>query len=380
MTNFPVVKASIGSLFSWEAFDRKRPLCVVTVITHRGLISLFGQLREHHPQMNPLCQSCEIAESSVCDGCDDASDPYLLCQPCSIRLQARSLRPAEWYRLSKRHGWRQHLLHDDFYDEDGTASQPEQDVVALELLPIPRLEDIAARPDELLDFSLTRWHLEPPLRAAWGRLDPSVAVQSIVSRWELLPESKWFLRSRLLEVAALAGATGASFTRRAWAECSDHAYLYWLALASSACLPPDEGLALATARLDAVPSRELRDVAMCLSHFRSPLVLDWLETHVTDPIMESWGYIAAASQLDWSRAERWLLGGRPLSLVAVDALGAIVRPMSPLLRQMQPVLHSPPGWGHIRSVLEGYASRDRVPRVQQRIEALLQYETALTKP
>lgn len=329
--------------------------------------------------MKQICQACETAGAPISDSCDDAADPYRLCAPCSARLQARGLRPLEWYSLARRHGWRQHLLHDDFYDEDGTASQPEEDVLTPELFPIPRFETVATLPEPLLDFTLTRWHLDSELMAAWQRIDPISAIQCIISRWELLPDSKWFLRSRLLETASLTGPAGAAFTRRAWAECSGHTHLYHLALASSRCLPLDEGIDFTTARLASVPAREFRDAARCLSHFRSPRVLDWLETHVTDPITESWGYIAAASRLDWQRVERWLAGGRPLSLVAIDALAAIVRPMTSLLRQMQPVLHATPEWTHIRSVLEGYASRDKVPRVQQRIDGLLHHETALTK-
>jgi hypothetical protein len=79
--------------------------------------------------MKQLCQSCETADATISDTCDDPDDPYQLCLPCSARLQARILRPAEWYSLARRHGWRQHLLHDDFYDELALLAEDLQDEV-----------------------------------------------------------------------------------------------------------------------------------------------------------------------------------------------------------------------------------------------------------
>src|SRR5258707_12116757 len=32
--------------------------------------------------------------------------------------------PLEWFNLAAKHGWRKYLLHDDFYDQDGTADVP----------------------------------------------------------------------------------------------------------------------------------------------------------------------------------------------------------------------------------------------------------------
>ena len=78
--------------------------------------------------MPQLCEARECAAAQTVEPCDDANEPYHLCVACHQRLHARALRPFEWYNLAKRHGWYQFLLHDDFYDEDGTASQPEDGV------------------------------------------------------------------------------------------------------------------------------------------------------------------------------------------------------------------------------------------------------------
>ncbi len=115
-----------------------------------------------------------------------------------------------------------------------------------------------------------------------------------------------------------------------------------------------------------------------LGYFHSSEVLDWIEQHIFEPITESWGYLAAASRLDWPRVERWLERGRPLSLVAIDALVAIVRPPNPLLRAHGPRLHYPPTRERLRQVLSAYAERDRVPRVQQRTAGLISHAESLT--
>lgn len=92
---------------------------------------------------------------TIVERCDDEDSPYRLCAACHDRLMARALRPIEWYNLAKRHSWSRHLLHDDFYDEDGTATQPVQDVVDAASRPAPRLLEVAGDAETLLDYSGT---------------------------------------------------------------------------------------------------------------------------------------------------------------------------------------------------------------------------------
>lgn len=122
-----------------------------------------------------------------------------------------------------------------------------------------------------------------------------------------------------------------------------------------------------------------RDLIFSLGYFHSPEALDWIEQHIFEPITEAWGSLAAASRLDWPRVERWFERGRPLSLVAIDALTAIVRPQSPFLRAYGPCLHQPPTSDRFTQVLSAYAERDRVPRVQQRTAGLIPHADTLTK-
>src|SRR5438270_99406 len=126
--------------------------------------------------MSSPCEACECVEAEVVDPCDDAQHPYRLCARCHSRLHTRALRPLEWYNLAKRHG-HQYLLHDDFYDDDGTAAQPEGEVERPEDFPAPRLAAVRENPASLLDYSITRWFFDPDVAAAWSAI-PRLDVQS----------------------------------------------------------------------------------------------------------------------------------------------------------------------------------------------------------
>jgi hypothetical protein len=180
------------------------------------------------------------------------------------------------------------------------------------------------------------------------------------------------LRSHLHEV-------GADFVRYSWDDYPATVALPSLAKASAACLPFREGFDRVAAALAEEEGSTKRDLMFSLGYFHSAEALDWIEKHIYEPITESWGYLAAASKLDWPRVENWFEQGRPLSLVAIDALAAIIRPQSPFLRAYGPRLYEPPSPDRFRQVLSAYAERDRVPRVQQRTSALITHADTLTK-
>jgi hypothetical protein len=240
------------------------------------------------------------------------------------------------------------------------------------------LEGVACDARLLLDYSITRWHFWPELAAAWARLPRSDILAALSARFG--STSNEAIRSRVLEVCASAlHETGADFVRYAWGEYPETMYLWTLAEASAACLPFREGFARVVTALAELENSRKRDLMGSLGHFHSPEALDWIEQNIFPPITETWGYLAAASSLDWPRVERWLNGGRPLSLVAIDALGAILRPQSPFLKAYGPRLHQAPTVERFTNVLSHYAARDKVPRVEQRTAWLLSHAQALTK-
>ena len=307
---------------------------------------------------------------------DDALEPYLVCPGCHARLMARSLRPREWFNLAKRHGWSKFLLHDDFYDDDGTASQPEDDVEHAELFPAPSLTDASNSAESLLDYSVTRWRIKDELVVRWKSLPVDEVLDALNRRFGATRNAA--VRSVVLEVAALTGTAAEGLVQRAWQEYPEGVPFWSLVQASAACLPFEEGFARAEQVLTEMGEKDRREAFPALAHFRSPRALSWIEANACEPSVEAWGRLAAASSFSWPKVKEWLSLGRPLSLIAIDALMAIADPRTPLQRSLQPALGTPPSEVEMRGVLESAAAADPVPRVKQRIGWLLTKLPALT--
>lgn len=310
---------------------------------------------------------------------DVTGEPIRLCLECNRRIQARALRPAEWFNLAKRHGWQEFLLHDDFYDEDGTALQPMERVDEPARFPAPTLDMVARDAELLLDYSITRWSLQPPVINAWLALEPLKIRKALSVRFAVTKNLP--VRSKLFEICALAlRESGADFVRYAWGEYPTAVPLLPLAQASAACLPLVEGFDRVSTALEPEVRKKKWDLIVSLSYFQSANALNWIELNIKEPITEAWGYLAAASQIDWPRVENWLRRGRPLSLVALDALTAISRPPTPLLKSIKLRLHNPPNIVSYQRELNEYARTDTSPRVQQRADILLRAAESLLQP
>ncbi len=320
--------------------------------------------------MTAICQSCEVAQATVTDKCDDPVEPYLLCGSCHARLKARSLRPLEWYNLAKRHGWYQYFLHDDFYDDDGTAWQPEADVIEAERFPIPDFASVCSNPETLLDWSITRWHLRDQEFLAWSIFSPDTKLRVLSNRFSATANSG--IRSLILEIIGKTGdASNVAFVRYAWREYPENISLGSLVHASATCLPFEEGFERAISALASLEPSQRRNSMYCLGYFGSPAGLDWIEKNCSQPITESWGYLAAMCRPSWARLTAWLSRGRPLSLVAIDTLEAIARLRTPLLKERRVRLEQAPSFTELEAVLREYECRDPVPRVQKKVSGLL---------
>lgn len=327
--------------------------------------------------MTQVCEACETSPSDTVEPCDDKAAPYHLCSACHTRLHALALRPVEWYNLAKRHGWWQFLLHDDFYDEDGTALQPECELDSPELHRSPTFDDVLDNPEALLDFTITRWHIEEPVVNAWRNHSPDHVLRVVTRRFADTQSAG--IKSVILDVASTLGRQGEEFVRYAWGDYPETIDLPSIAKATADCLPYREGYDCVVGALSHREESEKRDLMLSLSYFHSQETLDWIEVNIFSPITETWGRLAAASNFDWPRATKWLDSGRPLSLVALDALAAIIRPQSPLLREYSPRFQQPPDFETLTNVLSSHAERDSVPRVSRITKYILEHAAVLTK-
>lgn len=316
------------------------------------------------------CEACERNVIEIVEPCDDPVEPYQVCGTCHKRLLARALRPLEWYNLAKRHGWYQFLLHDDFYDEEGRADQAEIEIDEPEKYLAPSLTTVKVAIDELLDYSITRWSLSIDLADAWNAHPKPEVLAALEKRFCATKNAG--VRACVLEIAALClGDYAAEFVRGAWNYYPNDINLGSLAQASAGCLPQTEGYGRVRGALDALGVRDKRNLMYTLAYFRSAKTLDWVEANIIDPVTDSWGHLAASSAVDWPRLERWLLGGRPLSLVAIDTLRAIQHMPTKRLQERQVGLANLPSKVQLQEALETYASRDPVPRVRQRVDSVI---------
>lgn len=326
--------------------------------------------------MSPLCQACERRPSSVVEPADAPAEPYFVCQGCHGRLVARSLRPLEWFNLAKRHGWSRFLLHDDFYNDDGTASQPDEAVEAPESLPAPTLKEAGVAPASLLDYTVTRWHIEDELIEKWKSLPMGEVLSVLNGRFAATRNAA--VRSVVLEVCSLVGPAAAELVRQAWHEYPEGVAYWSLVQETAACLPFEDGFARAERALADMPEKAMRESFSALAHFRSAHLLSWIEANACEPTTEAWGRLAAASAFSWGTAKAWIGAGRPLNLIAIDALLAIADPRTPFLRALQLSLGGPTDEGEMRQVLEAAMAADPVPRVKQRVGSLLSKLPALS--
>lgn len=111
---------------------------------------------------------------------------------------------------------------------------------------------------------------------------------------------------------------------------------------------------------------ELRERKAALLWFRSPAVLDWIEINAPRAnVTEDWGRLAALSDLSWSRVQTWLARGRPLSLIALDALAeCIPRPgQAPIVKLLEPKLKGCTHRSMVKVALETCMAADSAHRV-----------------
>jgi len=291
------------------------------------------------------CQACLTQPAETVVAAVDSAPPFELCWACSNRLRNLALRPLEWYRLAAIHGPFAYLLHDDFYDQDGRADQNRIPVKYASLFPAPRLRDVAHDVKPLFDYSLTRWHLDPEVIAALKSHPADILLDRMTEA--ILQRPIPWVESTCYEIAAEAiGTPAADWIRSRWELGSKPATMFSFLKAAAASLAP----------------------------FQSPRALDWIESRVEPPVSERWGILAGSSGLSWETAARWLSKGRPLSLVALDALAEILAPPKAghthqTARVIGRLADAPPVSEMLRR-LRDYESLDPVPRVSRVVKRI----------
>ncbi|UTR10118.1 hypothetical protein MM300_19915 [Evansella sp. LMS18] len=215
---------------------------------------------------------------SVVEESDDEKQPYRLCLECHDRLVKYSLKPIEWYNLAVIHSPKKFLVHDDFYDDNGEATQPEEEVYVSDNYMAPTLENVKNDLELLLDFSITRWFLEGEVIYALNQHDKVSLLNSVKHRF--YDTVNYDVKSRMLEIIAdVLGDVASDWVRELW-DNYDDSFLIQLSWAASSSLPAKEGLKYIFGKLESLSDKELiMSVFSCLHRFRSIEVLDWIENN-----------------------------------------------------------------------------------------------------
>lgn len=315
-----------------------------------------------------FCESCRNQPVARKVTEESHEDPYRLCDPCARRLHARALRPLEWFNLAALHG-ATHLLGSSFYDSEGNAGAPEEKVVGAGRLPAPTLAEASRDLERLIDFAIARWIDFRSSKEGFSRFDPAQVMKALMRRVQSRKSPA--VHDAIYEIAGrCAPSAAADWVRDRWKHANDQTFSS-LVRAAAKCLPPEEALERCLAYVRPLMGREQLDAVRGLRPLRNPKVADWMETRLTDPsepLNDGWGREAAYSGMTWDRARRWLLSGRPLSLVALDSLVACVDVrLATLFDDPRPQLLDPAPVREMSRTLDDYLKKDPSPRVEERI-------------
>jgi|694.fasta_scaffold55849_5 hypothetical protein len=319
------------------------------------------------------CESCEIKKVEVTEDIE-AGPPYKLCKDCHEQLRYLALRPLEYFNLTAKHG-HSFLLHDDFYDNDtGEAGQPKIDVENVDEFPFPNLNEVSNDIEKLIDFGIVQFITDEKTFSYIRKHDKKKVLDCLNQR---LIKNEAIIY-KLVEIAANGlGNYAENWVRDNWKKTKNKDVMIF-AEALAKCLPFDEGFNEVTHQIELEENKDLPRKIMALVYFERTESLDWIEKVRSriGNISDTWGTLAAASKMDWSRTKRWLNDGRPLSLIALDSLYYCTTTGNRLnqslwLREHRPKLLNADRPEIIATTINDYLKKDSVPRVKNVVGAII---------
>lgn len=324
-----------------------------------------------HPN---ICESCRTRPVEKFELPTEGHQPYRLCTECYDRLINYALRPLEFFNLAAVHG-HGYYLHDDCYDYDtGKATQPKIDVEEAENYPFPVLHTIQTDPEKVVDYACVQYFTSDDVIVLLKGFDKKLVLDYLTYK----VDCNRAINYKAYEITAMVlGPYAADWIRQKWRERKEGELLIF-APALAACLPFDEAFSIVTEQVEQSDNSLFIDNTGALLYFESNQILRWIES-VKDRIINvsnSWGTLAAASKFDWQTAQKWLGAGRPLSLIALDAL-IYCTTVGERLNQALWLIEHPPALLNaekpdvIANVLTAYLEKDSVPRTKSAVNKII---------
>ena len=324
-----------------------------------------------HPN---ICESCRTRPVEIFEPPDKGLQPYHLCSQCHNRFINFALRPREFFNLAAIHGHSFHL-HDDFYTYDnGEATQPNIDIEEPDNFPFPDLQAIKSDLEKLVDYACVQYFTSEEVMQLLKGFDKKAVLENICSKVEYNRSINY----KAFEITAkVLGSYAADWVRQQWNKREENELLIF-APALAACLPFEEGFGIVTKEIEQSTEIALGDNSSALLDFQSSKTLDWINS-IKDRIKNVssvWGTLSAASMFDWQTAEKWLSEGRPLSLIALDALAYCTTTGERVnqalwLREHPPTLLNAPEPEMIANTLTAYLEKDSVPRTKIAVKQII---------
>ncbi|MBK9248782.1 MAG: hypothetical protein IPM69_11860 [Ignavibacteria bacterium] len=174
------------------------------------------------------------------------------------------------------------------------------------------------------------------------------------------------------------GKVAGEWLKEQWEKCKDRD-LRFFAEPLIECLDFDEAFEIITMDIERSDIGNVGPEIEELLHFKNEKVLDWIES-VSERITiikTLWGHLAAGSNFSWERAENWLNSGRPLSLIALDALihCTTIHRRTDRFYYIQPkryILTDHPSYERVANRLHEFLLHDDVPRSSYTVKSILE--------
>ncbi len=324
-----------------------------------------------------ICESCKTGPVEIEEQADQGQ-PYRLCGQCHNRLVNKALRPLEFFNLAAIHG-HSYYLHDDFYDyQTGEATQPHIDVTEVEKYPFPDLQLIKSNLEKLVDYACVQFFTSNEVIELLRNYDK----QSLLLYLDSKISYNRAINYKVYEIAAkVLGSYAADWMRQQWNKRKENELLIF-AEAIAKCLPFDEAFENITREIENSSAKLFAENSNALFHFHNSKILYWIERN-RDKIVNvtsNWGLLAASSQFDWKTAEDWLMKGRPLSLIALDALNFCTTQTDKKVQAywqqesrdyVPAALYNPPKLEIIAKTITEYLQRDSVPRTKNIVKHII---------
>lgn len=310
------------------------------------------------------CQSCNKNKVEVIETNDDENFPYKLCLICQKRLKKYSLRPLEYFNLVAIHGHK-FLLHDDFYEEDGKATQPKEDMEEDQNLRFPCFDDIKTDLEKLIDWTIVKWWIDKQAIIELTKFNKSEILISLQKR--LIRDRT--IAERIFEITAdVLGEYAEEWVLTEWENRQGSIVIYADCLAKCSKI----GFDLYVSELEKCTTfKDLNEKVIGLLYFQSNKTLLWIQqnSHKIEHITSNWSMVAVASKFDWETCKFWLQKGRILSLLALDtlincAVDKNTMNSSIWLRENPQKLHNPDSIEIMSKIVEEYIKIDNVPRTR----------------